>query len=190
MSRPCSADVRVLLDIWPRNQRAHWYRCYRFAHVASHLSFATAARHDAREECRAQLETALRWGIDVTNLDTHMHVLQGRSDLYEIYLDLATEFRLPVRMSSQQTTDVQQFQARERAGARGLLFNEHVIYCPWGRPTRDVFFEEIPKLLPGMSEIFAHPVLDGEELRAYDSLNPISGRTTPCALRNPRSRTF
>ena len=125
---------------------------------------------DARAECRAQLETALAWGVDVTHLDTHMNVLQARADLYEIYLDLAAEFRLPVRMLSRQDTETQGFQARQRAAARGLLFNEHMIY-PWPRRTRDVFFEEIPELPPGVSEIFAHPVLDGEELRAYDTEN-------------------
>ena len=38
---------------------------------------------------------------------------------------------------------------------------------PWPRPTRDVFFEELPDLPAGVSEIFAHPVMDGEELRGY-----------------------
>ena len=125
---------------------------------------------DARAECRAQLETALSWGVDVTHLDAHMNVVQSRADLYEIYLDLAEEFRLPVRMFSREDTEKQGFQARERAEARGLLFNEHIVY-PWPRRTRDVFFAEIPKLPPGVSEIFAHPVADGEELRAYDTEN-------------------
>jgi chitin disaccharide deacetylase len=124
----------------------------------------------ARAECRAQLETALSWGVDVTHLDTHMNVMQARTDLYEIYLDLAEEFRLPVRMLSREDTRKPGLQPRERAEARGLLFNEHLVY-PWPRRTRDVFFEEIPKLPPGVSEIFAHPVLDGEELRAYDTEN-------------------
>lgn len=125
---------------------------------------------DARAECRAQLETALSWGVDVTHLDTHGNVVQSRSDLYEFYLDLAEEFRLPVRMFSREDTAKQGFRARERAEGRGLLFNEHIVY-PWPRRTRDVFFEQIPKLPPGVSEIFAHPVLDGEELRAYDTEN-------------------
>jgi predicted glycoside hydrolase/deacetylase ChbG (UPF0249 family) len=125
---------------------------------------------DARAECRAQIEAALSWGVDVTHLDAHMNVMQARTDLYEIYLDLAEEFRLPVRMFSREVTRQQGFQARERAVARGVLFNEHIVY-PWPRRTRDVFFEEIPKLPPGVSEIFAHPVLDGDELRAYDTEN-------------------
>jgi predicted glycoside hydrolase/deacetylase ChbG (UPF0249 family) len=128
---------------------------------------------DARAECRAQIERALSWGVDLTHLDTHMGVLQAgtnRSDLYEIYLDLAEDFRVPVRMSSQRQTEQEQFEIRGRAQSRGLLFNEHLVY-PWPRRTRDVFFEAIPKLPPGVSEIFAHPVLDGEELRGYDTVN-------------------
>jgi hypothetical protein len=128
---------------------------------------------DAQAECRAQIETAISWGIDVTHLDTHMGVLQAgadRADLYEMYLDLAEEFRVPVRMSSQGQTEEEMLQARERARSCGVLFNERLVY-PWPRRTRDVFFEEIPKLSPGVSEIFAHPVLEGEELRGYDTVN-------------------
>jgi hypothetical protein len=95
-----------------------------------------------------------------------MNVMQARTDRYEIYLDLAEEFRLPVRMLSREQAKEQGLQARERAQARGLLFNEHMIY-PWPRRTRAVFFEEIPKLPVGVTEIFAHPALDGDELRAY-----------------------
>ena len=37
--------------------------------------------------------------------------------------------------------------------------------------SRCVFFEEVPRLPPGVSEIFAHPALEGEELRGYDTVN-------------------
>jgi len=128
---------------------------------------------DARAECRAQIETAISWGVDITHLDTHMGVLQAgtnRGDLYEIYLDLAEEFRVPVRLSVLQQTEKELLQARVRAQSRGVLFNERLVY-PRPRRTRDVFFEEIPKLPPGVSEIFSHPVLEGEELRGYDTMN-------------------
>ena len=142
---------------------------------------------EAEAECRAQIKTALSWRVDVTHLDMHMNVLQAREDLYEIYLSLAEEFRLPVRMLSQDRE--RNFIARELAEARGLLFNEHMLY-PWPRQTRDVFFEEIPKLLPGVSEIFAHPVLDGEELRAYDTQNAdIRARDAVC-LTDPTLSSF
>jgi len=125
---------------------------------------------DAGAECRAQIEAALAWGVDVTHLDTHMNVLQSRADLYEVYLDLAEAFRLPVRMFSATETERQGFGARERAMARGIPFNHHIVY-PWPRRTLDVFFEAVPDLPSGVTEIFAHPVLDGEELRGYDATN-------------------
>ena len=121
---------------------------------------------EARVECQAQIETALSWGVDVTHIDTHMNILQTRSGLYDVYLDLADEFHLPVRMFSREETEKNGFRAR--AEARGVLFNEHIVY-PWPRRTREVFFDEIPRLPAGVSEIFAHPVLDGEELRGYDT---------------------
>jgi predicted glycoside hydrolase/deacetylase ChbG (UPF0249 family) len=135
---------------------------------------------DARAECRAQLETALSWGVDVTHLDTHMNVMQSRTYLYAIYLDLAEEFRLPVRMFSREDTDKQGFQARERAEARGVLFNEHMVY-PWPRRTRDVFFEEIPKLPPGVSEIFAHPGSMAKSCAPTIPGTRTSAPMTPCA---------
>ena len=125
---------------------------------------------DARAECRAQIEASLSWGADIAHLDAHMDVLQARADLHEVYLGLTEEFRLPVRMHPQGGADGQGFHARERAHARGVLFPDHIVY-PWPRRTRDVFFEEVPRLPPGVTEIFAHPVLDGEELRAYDAAN-------------------
>jgi predicted glycoside hydrolase/deacetylase ChbG (UPF0249 family) len=128
---------------------------------------------EARVECRSQVETAISWGVDVTHLDTHMGVLHagtGRDDLYEVYLDLAQDFRVPVRMSSRRQSAEQMLQARKRAQSRGVLFNERLVY-PWPRRTRDVLFEEVPSLQPAVSEIFAHPVLDGEELRGYDTQN-------------------
>jgi predicted glycoside hydrolase/deacetylase ChbG (UPF0249 family) len=122
---------------------------------------------EARAECRAQVDRALAWGVDVTHLDTHMNTLQARTDLFDIFLDLAVEYGLPVRMFAPEQQQRQGFDAARRAAARGVLFNEHLVY-PWPRRTRDVLFEELPTLPAGVTEVFVHPVLDGEELRGYD----------------------
>jgi chitin disaccharide deacetylase len=132
------------------------------------LDRLTAA--DALVECRAQIETALSWGVDVTHIDAHMLVMQLRSDLVDVYLELAAEFRLPVRMLSEEGAFRDGFQARERAEAKGVLFNENIVF-PWPRRTRDVFSEAMPTLPAGVTEILAHPVLDGDELRGYDTDN-------------------
>ena len=124
---------------------------------------------DVRAECRAQIDRALTWGIDVTHLNSHMHAVEARADLFDVYLDLAVEYGLPLRMitpAQSERLGLARFHSAQRAAARGLIFNEHLVY-PWPHRTRDVFFEELPNLPAGVSEIFAHPVLDGEELRGY-----------------------
>lgn len=53
---------------------------------------------EVRRELQAQIERAILWGIDVTHLDSHMGTLQLRADFFGVYLELATDFNLPLRM--------------------------------------------------------------------------------------------
>ncbi len=55
---------------------------------------------EVRRECRAQIERAILWGFDVSHLDSHMGTLQLRPEFFDVYLDLALEFGLPLRMAS------------------------------------------------------------------------------------------
>lgn len=123
------------------------------------------SQHDldhVRAECRAQVDAALAWGVDVTHIDTHMDVLYANEALFAIYLDLAAEIDVPVRLPLSSA-----FPAREMAAEWGILSVDHLIYT-WPRPTRDVMFDACAKLPCGVTELFAHPVLDGGELRGYD----------------------
>ena len=138
-----------------------------FLAATTAAALARVDPEEARAEGRAQIETALGWGVDVTHLDAHMNVFQARSDLFEVYLDLAAAFRLPVRMVSRDEAAAQGFRARERAAARDILFTDDIVWH-WPRRTLDVLHEVVPRLAPGVTEIFAHPVEDGEELRGYD----------------------
>jgi hypothetical protein len=55
---------------------------------------------EVRRECRAQIERAILWGFDVSHLDAHMGTLQLRPEFFDVYLELALEFGLPLRMLS------------------------------------------------------------------------------------------
>ncbi|WP_430424234.1 ChbG/HpnK family deacetylase [Phenylobacterium sp.] len=121
---------------------------------------------DVRAECRAQIEQAFAWGVDVTHLDTHMGVMQLERRYFEIFLDLAAEYRLPVRMFGARAEERLGFAARGAARAEGILYPDHMIDV-WGRPRGSVA-ERLANLRPGVTELFLHPVEDGPELRAYD----------------------
>lgn len=129
--------------------------------------FANADLDEAWAECRAQVEQALAWGVDVTHLDSHMGTVQTDARFYEIFKGLAAEFDLPMRMVSSRDEAQLGFSSRAPAAALGRLHPDHFI-SPWGRDTREVLTGWLPRLKPGVTEIYLHPVEDGAELRGYD----------------------
>ena len=133
--------------------------------------FERADPIEAFDELKAQIETAMSWGLDPTHLDSHMGSVQLDAKLFDIYLGLAEEFDLPLRMPGKSQDARLGFDGRERAALRGLLHTDNFI-SPWPRDTREVMADRLPGLLPGVSEIYAHPVDDGPELRAYDPDHP------------------
>lgn len=132
--------------------------------------WAKADLAEVRAECRAQIEQAYAWGVDVTHLDTHMGAMQLERRYLGIFLDLAAEYRLPVRMFGTRTEERLGFAARDAARSSGVLFPDHMIDV-WGRPRGSVA-ERLASLRPGVTELFLHPVEDGPELRAYDPTHP------------------
>ena len=70
---------------------------------------------EVRRELRAQVERAILWGFDVTHLDSHMGTLQLRPEFFDVYLDLAVEFDLPLRLSGESTQELIGFPFRELA---------------------------------------------------------------------------
>jgi predicted glycoside hydrolase/deacetylase ChbG (UPF0249 family) len=122
---------------------------------------------EVRRECRAQVERALSWGIDVTHLDSHMGTLQMRPEFFDVYLDLAVEFQLPIRLSGASSERLAGFPFRS------LALEEGVWFCDWfvwsmGIGSRDSVMEIAADLRPGVTELYVHPALDAPELRAFD----------------------
>ncbi len=55
-------------------------------------------------ECRAQLERAIYWGFDVSHLDAHLDAVQLKPEFFDVFLELAEEFRLPLRSAGHERT--------------------------------------------------------------------------------------
>ena len=54
---------------------------------------------EVRKELRAQIERAILWGFDISHLDSHMGTLQLKPEFFDVYLELAVDFGLPLRLS-------------------------------------------------------------------------------------------
>jgi chitin disaccharide deacetylase len=121
---------------------------------------------EVRRECRAQIERAILWGFDVSHLDSHMGTLQLRPEFFDIYLELAVDYQLPLRLSGGSTERVVGFPFRRLATEEGVLFPDHFVLVPSGVGSRRVIERTIFDLRPGVTEMYVHPAADTPELRA------------------------
>jgi chitin disaccharide deacetylase len=120
---------------------------------------------EVRRELRAQVERAILWGFDVSHLDSHMGTVQLRPEFFDVYLELAVDFRLPLRLSGSSSEGGIGFPFRRLAAEEGVLFPDHFLHVR-GRGTRHVLERALFDLKPGVTEIYGHPAVDTPELRA------------------------
>jgi len=120
---------------------------------------------EVRRECRAQIERAVLWGFDISHLDPHLDALLLRPEFFDIYLDLALEFSLPLRMFSRPFEEFVGFPARRLAEEAGAVFTDDLLFVP-GVGSRSLFAERLGRLKPGVTEMHLHPAVDSPELRS------------------------
>jgi predicted glycoside hydrolase/deacetylase ChbG (UPF0249 family) len=120
---------------------------------------------EARRELRAQVERAILWGFDVSHLDSHMGTLQLKPEFFDIYLDLAVEFGLPIRLSGASSERTIGFPFRGLAAEEGVVFPDHLLVIP-GVGSRRHIERAVADLRPGVTEVYVHPAVDTPELRA------------------------
>ena len=122
---------------------------------------------EVRRELRAQVERAILWGFDVTHLDSHMGTLQLRPEFFDIYLDLAVEFGLPLRLSGGVDRAHRRLPVPEagRGGGRGVP--RPLRARARGVGSRRSIERVVGDLRPGVTEVYVHPALDTPELRAF-----------------------
>jgi predicted glycoside hydrolase/deacetylase ChbG (UPF0249 family) len=132
--------------------------------------YAHATPDEALREGRAQIRKALDAGIDITHLDSHMGTLQYDLRYVEVYLKLAKEFDLPVRMASQDTlARFGQPTLRQRFTEAGILFPDYLVHEELGGMGPDVadfWMRVLSDLKPGVTEIYIHAAKPTEELQA------------------------
>lgn len=121
---------------------------------------------EVRRECWAQVERAVLWGFDVSHLDSHKGAMQLRPEFFDIYLELAVEFGLPMRLSGASTERFVGFPFRRLAEEEGVVFPDHLIHVSTGVGSRRAVEKTLFELRPGVTEIYVHPAADTPELRA------------------------
>ncbi|MEZ5381652.1 MAG: ChbG/HpnK family deacetylase [Microthrixaceae bacterium] len=116
-------------------------------------------------EARAQIERAILWGFDISHLSSHQGAMERRSEFFGVYLELAEEFHLPVRLPSAADQRSLGVPLSELAAQAGVLSPDHVVNVRDGS-ARATVERALSQLRPGVTELRLRPAVDTPELRA------------------------
>ena len=116
-------------------------------------------------ECRAQIERALAWGIDVSHLAPHLTSITLRPEFFDVYLELSVEFKLPIRLPSTISASAAGFPFSQLAADEGIVFPDHFDH-DWRTGSRERVIAALGALEPGVTEIHVQPSIDTAEVRA------------------------
>lgn len=132
--------------------------------------FDHADLDEVRRETRAQLERAIYWGFDVSHLATHLEGLELRPEFFDVVVELAEEFVLPLRLADTSFERLAGFPFRSLSSERGVLSPDRVIHLS-GRdaPLGDLVAESIETFEQGVTELCLCPAIDTPELRAVSA---------------------
>ncbi len=134
---------------------------------------------EVRRECRAQVERAILWGFDVTHLSSHFDALLLRPEFFDVALDLAVEFDLPLELPDEAVLRRAGFRLRELAAEENLVFAARVVELdqelevprhPSGRTDVEAAARALRTFLaeldPGVTVLRISPAVDTPEHRA------------------------
>ena len=126
---------------------------------------AHAKPEEVEIELRAQIDRAISMGLQPTHLDAHMHALYASPELFAVFIKVAREYKLPIRLARNEK-----------------LFQPRISQMMPGEPITDAIFspgEDVPpsgwmdyyvnlvkSLQPGVTEVFVHLAKDDAETQA------------------------
>ena len=155
----------------------------------------------AEAEMRAQIETAMAAGLDVTHIDTHMGSVVHPKFL-AIYLKLAQEYGVPAFLPNITRERLADLREGEMADAymdvldkvdtgEVPTLDEIIIDTLIDSPDKKAFYRErVDSVKPGLTHMLFHPAKMGDELRAIDKRASASRHADYLAFTDPQLKDY
>ncbi len=136
----------------------------------------TAKGAEAEKELRAQIDKAIAAGIKPSHLDTHMGSVLANPELIKVYIDLATQYKLPFLLPREYVAMFPADVARTLESKIFLLDNlfmldPKMVTANW----IDAYKKGIEELKPGLNQIIVHLAIDNDEMRKICNGHPDYG---------------
>lgn len=128
---------------------------------------AQAKIEEVEKELKAQIQTALDRGIDLSHLDTHMGAMAQRPDLMRLYMKLGRDFKLPVMISKQEWSDFSKTDKDLSENIPVVLDNIYVAAPDdYNNGMTSYYTKILQNLKPGVHTVLMHTGYDNDEMRA------------------------
>lgn len=133
---------------------------------------------EAEIELRAQIDRAIKFGVPLSHLDTHMGAVLSRPDLAKLYVQLGIDYKLPVlfvrpsannKIAKQYPDVVKMVPLLE---SKGLPMLDALYQFYDKKPfeeRKQIYLKTLRELPPGVSQIIIHCGYDDSELRNITS---------------------
>lgn len=139
------------------------------------LESTAAAKIDPKEaeaELRAQVDRAIAFGIKPTHLDSHMGTLYQNRALFEVFMKVARDYRLPIRLSKDMLPLADYIGAVSKPDE--VVIDRTVDIGPGIGPDgwAKFYADAIKAAGPGVTLVTIHLAYDDEEMRAVTVDHP------------------
>jgi len=131
--------------------------------------FERGAPDEILAEAEEQIRRALDWGLDPTNLDGHMGTFYSHPRFLAVYVQLARQYRLPLRMARRRVYDERNAaEMYDQLPLQGLLTNDDMRFIALQDPPalKVQLLETLRTLEPGITELVLHAALPTPEAKA------------------------
>ena len=170
---------------------------YGYLHRSIQAVYANASPEEALIEGRAQIQKLIDAGVPLTHIDSHMGTVQINLEYFKVYIQLAAEFNLPMRMASYQTMEkygAGNGKMRDDLKAQGFVFTDYYIYeevsgGEYGQANTKEFWTNIIKnLKPWITELFVHATVLTDESRSITGSAQKRAEEYQCFVHDPDIR--
>lgn len=126
---------------------------------------------EVRRECRAQIERAIFYGFDPSHLSSEAQALTLRPEFFDVLLDVALEFGLPLRIPTSSDETLASFPVNQIAASEGIISPTHQIFefdreGDLSNPTLGTVEDILKKLSAGVTELSFRPSIASDELNS------------------------
>jgi predicted glycoside hydrolase/deacetylase ChbG (UPF0249 family) len=116
---------------------------------------------EAGIELQAQIDRALKAGIHISHLDTHMTALVGSAELFHVYQAMGAKYKLPILVGDYKIPSGAALAPLESLVQQVIGIDPGIAPADWG----NWYKKTLAALPPGVYEMIVHLAYDDEEMR-------------------------